>query len=147
MATHTAARASLLDMLPGTPRPVVNITAGAAARRTMASMLVRGCGITDILERVFESCGCAVERLQAAQTLDWLLAELGPRPRAEGGAGKTPRTMLRTRRFTAGLISRLTREAAYSALPIPAAAPVRGANTGRHRPMGLVSGLPAVRAR
>lgn len=86
-----------------------------AERDLMASMLVRGCGMSDIIERTAGAEDFPDAVVRRAQRLEMVLAEVGPLPREEGGAGKSPRKMHRTRMFMVDLIARLELEAAVSA--------------------------------
>ena len=87
----------------------------------MVDALCRGCGVSDILERAAAPNDDSADSLRRAQRLDGLLAELGPCPREEGGAEKSPRDMERTRAFLAALIADLQREVDWSCRPIDAA--------------------------
>lgn len=88
----------------------------------MSAMLARGCGISDTLASLAQATDTPLDRLRRAQRLEALLAQLGPRARDAGGAGKSPRTMRRTGAFITQLISSLYGEVCAAAQYLPAAA-------------------------
>jgi hypothetical protein len=82
----------------------------SAESRLMSAMLARGCGISDTLARVRALQDTPTHRLRRALQLKALLEQIGPLARNDGGAGKSPRAMRRTRAFAEQLISGLQRE-------------------------------------
>jgi hypothetical protein len=95
--------------------------------RLMVDALCRGCGVSDIIERTAGTKDTPAETLRRAQRLEGLLAEIGPRPNKDGGAGKSARTMQRTQTYLAQLIAGIQAELRSSSEQRAA-----GPRAGRH---------------